>query len=384
MRLNEAAKAVKDVFTSGGVTPSAPTNTHVELSSQSAPEPTPNHGEKDGDGKLPELAAFKNDRARVLKEIAARSNAQADADASENMPGTDEDGNEVESTPAAPEPEGRDLDAGTQEQQPDAGATTVAAQETPAAPAAPEETRTLIIDGQTVQVPVSKIYDTGTRALQKEIAADMRLNQASALLAEAKRIAEQQHQPQQQPAAQVNELNDDQLAELIQFGTKEQAAQAIKALRGSSPQIKPEEIVRAAQQAVAPQMAFEAAKNFAVAEYGDILNDPDLGAIFLNRENALRKAGDQRGYTELYKAIGDDIRTKFNRPKPGQAAVPAASPSTVTRTMAEKQAAKAQAPAAPRLASARLDGEGSQPRPPTNAEIIDRQRRARGFRPYAG
>ena len=382
MRLSQAANAVKDAFTSGGVTPTAPTNTHMELASQSAPEPVPNHGEKDGDGKLPELAAFKNDRARVLKEIAARSNAQADADANENMPGTDEDGNEVESAPAALEPEGRDLDAGTQEQQPDAGATTVAAQETPAAPA-PEETRPLIIDGRTVQVPVSKIYETGTRALQKEIAADLRLNQASALLAEAKRISQQPQQPQQQ-AQQPDVLNDDQLAELIQFGTKEQAAQAIKALRGSSPQIRPEEIVRAAQQAVAPQMAFEAAKNFATTEYGDILKDPDLGAIFLNRENALRNSGDQRGYVELYKAIGDDIRTKFNRPKPGQTAVPAASPSTATRTMAEKQAAKAQAPAAPRLASARLDGAGSQPRPPTNAEIIDKQRRARGFRPYAG
>ena len=384
MKLSQAASAVKEVFATS-VTQSAPTNTHVELSSQSSPEPVPNHGEKDGDGNLPELISVKGDRARALKEIADRRNAQAIAEGNEDLPATDEDGNEAETAAPPTEQQGADLDAGTQEQQPDAGATTVAAQETPAAPAppAPEEMRTLIIDGQSVQVPVSKIIDTGQRALQKELAADLRLNQASALLAEAKRIAENQQPAQQSQQTAIGDLNDDQLAELIQFGTREQATQAVKVLRSQNA-IKHEEIVRAAQQAVAPQMAFEAAKTYAITEYGDILNDPDLGAIFLNRENALRKAGDQRGYVELYKAIGDDMRAKFNRPKPGAAATPpAAQPSTAGRTMAEKQAAKAQAPAAPRLASARLDGEGTQPRPPTRSEIIDRQRRARGFQPYS-
>lgn len=130
-------------------------------------------------------------------------------------------------------------------------------------------------------------------------------------------------------------------------------------------------------------MAFAEGKKFARTEYGDLLNDPDLGAIFLMKENAFRKAGDQRGYNELYKAIGDEMRVKFVRPKPGATAAPAAQPSTQGRTMAEKQAAKAQAPAAPRLASARLDGDGNQPRPATRAEIIDKQRRARGFQPYS-
>lgn len=386
MKPSKIAESVGNLFSKGGVTPSEPTNTHVELASQAAPEPEqrPDHGERDGDGSLPKLAAFSNDRSRVLKDIAERRNAQAVTEGNEDMPATDEDGNEQESNAAAPEPEGADLDAGEQEQTPDAGATTVAAQSAPAAPA-PEETREIIVDGQRHNVPLSKIVEMGTRTLQKEVAADVRLNQASQLLAEAKRIAEGQQPPQgaAQPQA-MDALNDDQLAELIQYGTKEQAAQAIKALRSSAPQYKPEDIARYAQQAVAPQMAFEAGKNFAQTEYGDILNDPDLGAIFLNRENALRNSGDQRSYVELYKAIGDDMRVKFNRPKAG-AALPAATvkPSTPNRTMAEKQAAKAQAPAAPRLASARLDGEGSQPKPPTRGEVIDRMRASRAFRPYA-
>lgn len=385
MKPNKVAEAVGNLFKQGGVTPTEPTNTHVELASQSSPEPEQkaDHGERDGDGKLPDSYAKLGDRARVLKDIAERRNAQAVTEGNEDMPATDEDGNETETNAAAPEPEGADLNAGEQDQTPDAGGTEpVAAQPVPVAPA-PEETREIIVDGQRVQVPLSKIVEMGTRTLQKEVAADVRLNQASQLLAEAKRIAEQSQPPQGAAQPTMDELNDDQLAELIQYGTKEQAAQAIKALRSSAPQVKPEDIARYAQQAVAPQMAFEAGKNFAAMEYGDILNDPDLGAIFLNRENALRKSGDQRSYVELYKAIGDDIRTKFNRPKPGAALPPQAASSTAGRTMAEKQAAKAQAPSAPRLASARLDGEGSEPRPPTRSEIIDRTRRARGYQPYS-
>ena len=325
------------------------------------------------------------DRARVLKDIAARHNAQAVADGNESFTHRDDDGNEVETAQSAAEPEGKDLDADPQEQTPDAGGTEpVAAQPAPAEPA-PEETRTIIVDGQQVQVPLSKIMEMGTRTLQKEVAADVRLNQASQLLAEAKRIAEGQQPPQGAAQPQAMEaMDDDQLAELIQYGTKEQAAQAIKALRSSAPQVKPEDIARYAQQAVAPQMAFEAGKNFAKTEYGDLLNDPDLGAIFLNRENALRKSGDQRSYTELYKAIGDDMRVKFNRPKPGAAVTPpVAKPSTAIRTMDEKRTAKANAPSAPRLASARLDGEGTEQKPPTRAEIIDKMRKTRAYRPYS-
>jgi len=386
MKPNKIAESVGNLFKQGGVTPSEPQNTHVELASQAAPEPvqSADHGERDGDGNMPKLAAFSNDRNRVLKDIAARRNAQAVTEGNEDMPATDEDGNETESNAAAPEPEGADLDAGEQEQTPDAGATTVAAQPAPAAPA-PEETREIIVDGNRVQVPLSKIVEMGTRTLQKEVAADVRLNQASQLLAEAKRIAEGQQPPQGAAQHQaMDALNDDQLAELIQFGTKEQAAQAIKALRSSAPQIKPEEIVRLVQQSVGPQLSWEEGKKFAHTEYGDLLEDDDLRTIFLNKENVLRAANDQRGYAELYKAIGDEIRVKFNRPKPGQA-LPAAKPnaSTATRTMAEKQAAKAQAPAAPRLASARLDGDGGQPKPPSRAEVIDKMRRARAFQPYA-
>ena len=389
MKTNQIATAVKDLF-KGGVTPSEPTNTHVVLASQAVPEPVPDHGEKDGNGTLPDLQSKVGDRARVLKDIYARRAPQAQADAEETLPSTDEDGNAAE-----PEMVGKDLDAGEQEQTPDAGATTVAAQPvpaTPAAPAAPEEMRTIIVEGQSMQVPISKIVDVGTRALQKETAADYRLELASKLLAEAQaqKAAVQPPAPGvAQSQSETQGLNEDQLAEMIQFGTREQAAAAIKALRtpaGPTPEAF-QKLVTEIPAQVRQQMAFEEAAKFAQTEYGDILNDPYLSQAFLSEELRLRKTGDVRAHAELYKAIGDDMRVKLNRPKPGMVAVsPAASvaaPSTQGRTMEEKRQAKANAPAAPRLASARLDGEGSEPRPATRAEIIDRQRRARGFQPYS-
>lgn len=385
MNLKKTAAAVSEVF-KGGVTPSEPTNTHVELASQAAPEPEarPDHGERDGDGTLPKLAAFSSDRNRVLKDIAARRNAQAVAEGNEEVPQTDEDGNETGTTLPGVEPEGNDLDAELQEQTPDAGEKEpVAAQAAPAA-TAPEETRTIIVDGRQMQVPLSKIVEMGTRTIQKEVAADVRLNQASQLLAEAKRLAQQPQLPQGADESQAGEMTLAEATRLIRYGDDEQATKAMEWFQARHQPVKTDEIVRAAREAVAPQMAFEAGKAFAQAEYGDILADADLRTIFLNRENAMRANGDQRPYVELYKDIGDDIRKKFNRPKPGAAKTPPASkPSTTERTMEEKRAAKANAPTAPRLASARLDGEGTEKKPPTRAEVIDKMRQSRAFRPYS-
>jgi hypothetical protein len=186
---------------------------------------------------------------------------------------------------------------------------------------------------------------------------------------------------QAEPA--LAEKTPEELAEVIQFGTKEAAAEAIKFIMNrSAPAVKPEEIVRAAQQAVAPAIAFEEGKKFVQKEYGDLLADPDLRAIFLMKENAFRENLDKRGYVELYTAIGEEMRQKFGRPKQG-AATPAPQPSTQGRTLAEKHEAKAKAPAAPRLASARLDGDGNQPKAPTREQVFDKMRAARGFRQHS-
>jgi hypothetical protein len=348
MNLKKGVSAVTDALKTSNIVPSEPNNTHVELASQAEPEKR-----KDEGGELPKSNALVSDRARVLKEIAERRNAQADAEANEE-------------TPPDPEMVGKDIEQ-DEETTKDEPVDAVPEVKIEAAPV-PEELKTIIVDGQPMQVPVSKIVEMGIRTLQKEVAADIRLNQASKLLSDAQKLA-QAPQPSKDV---VEEMNDDQLAELIQFGTKEQAAKAVSMLRKQQQQFNPEDFLKVVQQAVPHQISFHAGKQFAESEYGDILKDPDLGTIFLNRENAARAAGDKRDYIELYKAIGDDLRTKFNRPKPGIA-------TTSTVTMQDKQERKAAAPAAPKLASARIDGEGQAPRPPTREEVIDKLRAARGF-----
>jgi hypothetical protein len=392
IKLKDGVAAVRSVLNSGGVTPAAQTNSHVELSSQS--DSVEQRKEPEYDGEMPKSNALVSDRSRVLKEIAERRDAQAVADGNESVPVTGENGEEVEQNPGDSEITGTDLD--------ETGAPIAPVVETPATPATPatpvvaavpEETRTLIVNGTPMQVPLSKIIEQGTASFQKEINADLKLKQATELLEQAKRVVSDGNLPKGDAPAQSQEnvsaiakLTSAERVRIIRYGTDDEAAQVQQYMeeQAARPQVKTEDVLRAARESVGPQIAFEKGKEYVIAEYGDLLQDPDLGAIFLNRENAARASGDTRSHQELYKDIGEDMRTKFARPKPGSAGaakptpVPNASTAPV-RTMEEKQAAKAAAPQLPRLASARLDGDANTPRPPTRAEMFANMRRARGF-----
>jgi hypothetical protein len=171
-------------------------------------------------------------------------------------------------------------------------------------------------------------------------------------------------------------LSDEQLAEIIQYGTKEQAAQAIAELRKAGQSSETAQLAMAKQlpQVVSDQLAFHEAAKFVQNEYGDLLTDPYLKQLFFMKENELRQTGDRRPYVDLYKDIGENLRTHFNKPK----TTPAAQQST-QKTLEQKVAAKAAAPAAPKLASARMEGKG-EAKAPTREEIIAKMQLARGQR----
>lgn len=337
-----------------------------------------------------------NPRNRAAAEIAKRSNQDADVAAAETVPEGDGEtmpvGPAASAAPAAPEttPEADETEtppATAPAAAPEAPAATAPSQPAATAPAGidPNADYDITVDGMTVKLKGSQILSR----VQKGEAADYRLQEASRLLAEARRTAGQPAQPPvqgapSQPAApaQPAAMDETQLAYLIQFGTTEQAAQAIKALNAQRPDTVTQEGLRnyMAQlpRIVETQLAFREGLAFAKKEYGDLLDDPYLRPLFLHRENEMRKAGDQRPHVELYKAIGDDLRKHFNRPAPAQAvAAPTLQPAA-TPTMAQKQAAKAAAPAAPRLAAARLEGGAETAKPKTREEIIDGMRKARG------
>jgi len=321
-----------------------------------------------------------NPRAQIMADIAARSNAQADVDAAETVAATDENGDiapvAAQTAPETPT-EGDDeppapVEADTPETPP--AAPIEAAKDLAKPTFDPDAEYDLTVDGKVIKVKGAQIIERGKMHIQKETAADYKLELASKLLQEAQ--ARSAQPPTPAPAA-VQQLSDEQLAEMIQFGTKEQAAQAITLLKGNANSATANEGVQRAMaeklpQVVRDQIAFQEGVQFVQGEYADLLADPYLKPLFFMKENQMRQAGDTRGYKEMYRQIGEELRTHFNRPKTTSAA-PAAAP----QTREEKVAAKSAAPAAPRLASARLEG-AAPVKAPTREDVIAKMQRSRG------
>lgn len=312
-----------------------------------------------------------NPRNQILADIAARSNEESDQNANETVDTMDEDGNITsaitdDKNPIVEEKE-EQVEETTKEPVVEQTTTPVVA---PAFD--PDQEYDLVVNGKPMKVKGSQILERGKMALQKETAADQKLELASRLLQEVQAKVAPPAQAVEKPVS----LSDEQLAEIIQYGTKEQAAQAIAELRKAGQSSETAQLMMAKHlpQVVSDQLAFHEAAKFVQNEYGDLLTDPYLKQLFFMRENQLRQTGDSRPYVELYKSIGEELRTHFNKPKttPG-------TQQPAPKTMEEKVAAKAAAPAAPKLASARMEGKG-EAKAPSREEIIAQMQKARGQR----
>jgi hypothetical protein len=336
-----------------------------------------------------------NPRNRAAADIAKRANQDADAAASESVPEGDGETMPAETTAtAAPQVSQQVTEPAETEAAPAAAAEPASPEPAPeAAPAAapatpgidPNAEYDIVVDGQPMKLKGSQILSR----VQKSEAADYRLQLASKLFEEAKRAAGMQAQPPAQGAAphqqapsQPAQLDEAQLAQLIQFGTSEQATEAIKALRAQRPDVVTQQdlqqfLRQGVSQQVRLEIMFAEGKSLVEKEYGDLLADPYLSKLFFVRENELRKAGDTRAHVELYKEIGEDIRKHFNRPSASRPAAPAPA-QPATPSLAAKLAAKVAAPAAPKLASARLDGGSQVQKPKSREDIINEMRTARG------
>ena len=169
-----------------------------------------------------------NPRNQAFAEIAKEANERSDASAAEPMPPRDGE--------APPVDEELTLEEGAAQAN---AAAEAATEEAPAAPAGsasvdPNAEYDVTVDGMKLKVKGQKIIDAGYRTFQKETAADYRLQLATKMLEDAKKTvsAVPEAKPPVQGAPQPEQQIDPmQLAELIQFGTKEQAAEAIKLLQ---------------------------------------------------------------------------------------------------------------------------------------------------------
>lgn len=251
-----------------------------------------------------------------------------------------------------------------------------------------EEERELIIDGKTVRVPISKIIDAGVRTFQKETTADQRLAAAAELERQLQarvqqfqpsKDAEQRSEPQSvdQPS-----VNDAELAHAIQFGTEEQAREAISKLRNAGRGMSDTQLQKFVNDNVVAALplhiAFHTANERIRSSHPEIFGDPDYAEYFMLQETKARQSGDGRSYDELYKDIAGKMVTKFNLRKP-EVREPQGQPIPA---MQERIARKAAAPRPAQAASGAGEKKSQeQQRPLTVAEQVEKMRQRRGLQP---
>lgn len=331
-----------------------------------------------------------NPRNQVLAEIAKTVAGQHENSAAETMDSIDDDGNitPAKDAPAAPA-EVTDTAEVVEEQQ-EVAQEAAPVEQAPLATDAvdPNKMYKVKVDGQEMEVLGKAIIDAGYRTFQKETAADFRLKMASELLKEAEgKHREATPQGAHQPAARQEgppDRSDADLANALQFGTPEQAAEAMATLRGRGA-VSPEQIQAfAAQQArlaAQDELAFQDAMKFVNTEYKDLLANDYLKRLFFVEENRRRAPkerggeGDRRPYKELYKSIGDDLRVGLNLPKRTSSDPAAPTPAG---TVATRKALKENTPSVPRTAASRLSESAGAAKAPTPSEIIAGMAEKRG------
>lgn len=324
----------------------------------------------------------KNPRNIILEEIAKGVHAQHEKEAAEQVPLIDDDGNITlpEGAPPAEETPAEDASAesGSHPSPPQEPAAAAPADKQ-LEPIDPNKLYRVKIDGQEVEVPGKAIIDAGFRTFQKETAADFRLRLASQLLEEAEARVRAATPKDAPPAEKPSEkLTDEQLAHAIQFGTAEQAAAALKELRGR-PSVTEERVASIvdarARRIAQDEIQFQEALSFVQSEYADLLANDYLRRLFLLEENRRRAPrerggeGDTRPYKELYRAIGEDLRKAFGLAKPaGGPPKPAANP---------REQRKQEMVPVPKTAAARMkESEGQKA--PSVSEVIAKMAAARG------
>ena len=235
----------------------------------------------------------------------------------------------------------------------------------------------LKIDGQEQEVEVSKILEAGRRALQKDMAADKRLEEATRAREEAERLRlkmEQtlaQAQPvEKKPDPQASILAKEDLRGIvhkIQYGSEEEAAQALvdygtkMAELGQSGRLTHTELNHA--------LDLREAQQFVKSNYADVVGDENLKELFVGKVNRKLAAGDSRSYQEICKETGDELRAWKGMPKTDP------TPAGGSRALAaERKRSTVSVPAA----AARQQPPTQPTAPPSTSELVAKARAARG------
>jgi hypothetical protein len=114
--------------------------------------------------------------------------------------------------------------------------------------------------------------------------------------------------PSQDDLRRLQDEEDQALVRALQVGTPEEATAAIRKIRaqaGERPSFTQDDVSRTIDE----RLAFNTAITAYRTEYDDIVSDPFLDKLALDRDAELLGSGDTRPYLERYREIGEELRT---------------------------------------------------------------------------
>ena len=142
-------------------------------------------------------------------------------------------------------------------------------------------------------------YEELVQRAQKVESADEYLRHASESVKNATKLAlSVQDEPKQ--------MDDDDLAlaRAIQMGSEDEAVQAIRKIKSRPSDVTPDAVARVVDERLSFQRAAEWFNN----EYKELLTDPNLKKLVLDRDAELAQLEPQTAYMDRLRRVGDEIR----------------------------------------------------------------------------
>ena len=214
-----------------------------------------------------------------------------------------------------------------------------------------DDLETLVVEGREVKVKRDQVLDAGRRALQKESAADKRLQEATDTLNRARAY---ERSLSTQPSSDAGNDNQSPSSDATNSRGATQATR--------------EETVALVRQELWLDSADKAAMRFK-DEFKDLVDDPYAARLVAQLENERLEQAAYEGRPlgdpwQAYKAHGDKVREWMGKSKAGQTPISADRQERKRDMTVVTGASTRLQPAAPK-------------KPPTTSEIIEAQRLAR-------
>lgn len=232
----------------------------------------------------------------------------------------------------------------------------------------------LKVNGQEVELTFEELVQRA----QKVEAADRYLAEAARIRSDALNGNQQQEQSlsKQDDFNQGVDEDDLALARAIQMGDEEEAVAAIRKLRSTGPSA--DDLAKTVDERLTFRDAFSRFQD----EYKDIVSNPHLNKLAIDRDVELVRAGDTRSYWERYQSIGEEIRGVVkNIAETSGYAKPTEEDKAKQesqKNMQNRQERKEGARSAPTSAGAKTSNTQADEKEETVSDVISNMAKSRG------